>query len=46
MRVALHDLALDALSVVYPCTRRDGLADCVAAVPLAALVQCFMLCGT
>ena len=39
MRVALQDLALDALYVVYPGTRRYALADGVQAVPLSALVS-------
>jgi len=38
MRVALQDLALDALYVVYPGVRRYHLAERVEAVPLAALV--------
>jgi uncharacterized protein len=38
MRVALADLALDALYVVYPGTRRYQLADRVEAVPLNALL--------
>lgn len=39
MRIAMHDLALDALYVVYPGTRRYALAQGVEAVPLAALLQ-------
>ena len=38
MRIALADLSLDALYVVYPGTRRYRLADAVEAVPLAALL--------
>ena len=38
MRIALVDLALDALYVVYPGTRRYRLAERVEAVPLAALL--------
>lgn len=37
MHVALRDLALDALYVVYPGTRRYPLQDRVEAVPLSAL---------
>ena len=38
MRVAMRDLALDALYVVYPGTRRYVLTDHVEAVPLSALL--------
>ncbi len=38
MRIALTDLALQRLYVVYPGTRRYALADRVEAVPLAALL--------
>lgn len=38
MRIALTDLQLDALHVVYPGERRYPLADRVEAVPLSALV--------
>ena len=38
MRIALDDLALDALYVVYPGDRRYALAPRVQAVPLAALL--------
>ena len=38
MRMALQDLALDALYVVYPGDRRYTLAPSVEAVPLAALL--------
>ena len=38
MRIAMQDLALDALYVVYPGERRYGLADRVEAVPLSALL--------
>ena len=38
MRIAIMDLGLDALYVVYPGTRRYGLAQGEEAVPLAALL--------
>ncbi len=38
MRIALQDLALDALHVVYPGDRRYALAERVQAVPLSALL--------
>ncbi len=38
MRIALSDLALDALYVVYPGTRRYALAQNVEVVPLAAVL--------
>ena len=38
MRIAMHDLALDALYVVYPGDRRYSLAPRVQAVPLASLL--------
>ena len=38
MHVAMHDLQLDALYVVYPGTQRYRLSDAVEVVPLAALV--------
>lgn len=38
MRIALADLGLDALSVVYPGERRYPLADRIEAVPLSASV--------
>ena len=38
MQVALQELALDALYVVYPGSRRYSLADRVQAVPLSALL--------
>ena len=38
MRVAMADLALDALYAVYPGTRRYRLADRAEAVPLSALL--------
>ena len=38
MRVALQDLALDALYVVYPGPRRYSLAERVQALPLQALL--------
>ena len=37
MRIALQDLALDALYVVYPGDRRYALGPRVQAVPLAAV---------
>ncbi|MEO7336160.1 MAG: ATP-binding protein [Caldimonas sp.] len=39
MRIALQDLALDALYVVYPGDRRYMLAERVEAVPLAAIAS-------
>ena len=39
MRIALTDLKLDALHVVYPGTQRYPLADKVTAVPLAQIVH-------
>ena len=38
MRIAMQDLALDALYVVYPGDRRYALAERVQAVPLSALL--------
>ena len=38
MRIALHDLALDALYVVYPGERRYRLEERVEAVPLRAVL--------
>ena len=38
MRIAMTDLSLDALYVVYPGDRRYSLADRVEAVPLAAVL--------
>lgn len=38
MRIALQDLRLDALYVVYPGTRRYAVADGVEAVPLGAVL--------
>ena len=38
MRIALADLKLDSLHVVYPGTQRYPLADKVFAVPLAQMV--------
>lgn len=38
MRIAMQDLALQALFVVYPGTRRYQLADRIEAVPLEALL--------
>lgn len=38
MSIAMHDLRLDALYVVYPGARRYALATGVEAVPLAALL--------
>ncbi|MDE2059718.1 MAG: DUF4143 domain-containing protein, partial [candidate division NC10 bacterium] len=39
MRIALHDLQLDHLTVLYPGARRYALAERVDVVPLAALAQ-------
>jgi uncharacterized protein len=39
MKIAMQDLQLDALYVVYPGDRRYALADRMEAVPLAALVR-------
>jgi predicted AAA+ superfamily ATPase len=39
MRIALNDLSLDALYVVYPGARRYRLAQGVEAVPLACVVE-------
>jgi hypothetical protein len=38
MQIALHDLELDALYIVYPGERRYRLADRVEVVPLEALL--------
>lgn len=38
MRIAMRDLALEALYVAYPGTRRYALAAGMEAVPLGALV--------
>jgi hypothetical protein len=38
MRIALADLKLDELHVVYPGERRYPLADNVAVVPLAEFI--------
>ena len=38
MRIAIQDLALDALYVVYPGDRRYALAPRVEVVPLSAVV--------
>ena len=38
MRIAMGDLRLDALYVVYPGNRRYRLADRIEAVPLAEFV--------
>ncbi len=38
MQIALHDLQLDALYVVYPGEQRYRLTDRIEAVPLAALI--------
>ena len=45
MRIAMQDLGLDALYVVYPGTRRYALAQGVEAVPLAALVPACLPVG-
>lgn len=39
MRIALADLGLERIAVVYPGTRRYALADRVEAVPLATLAE-------
>lgn len=39
MRIALEDLGLERIAVVYPGTRRYALADRVEAVPLATLAR-------
>jgi hypothetical protein len=39
MRIALTDLDLDHLTVLYPGTRRFSLADRVSVVPLAAVAE-------
>lgn len=39
MQIALHDLQLDALYVVYPGSRRYRLAERIEAVPLEALLS-------
>jgi predicted AAA+ superfamily ATPase len=39
MRIALHDLRLDALVVLYPGTTSYPIADRVRAIPLAALAD-------
>ena len=39
MRIALRDLELDRIAVVYPGALRYALADRVEAVPLAAVVD-------
>lgn len=38
MRIALHDLQLDRLYVIYPGDRRYALGDRLEVVPLAALL--------
>jgi hypothetical protein len=38
MSIALHDLKLDALYVVYPGSRRYFLAEKIEAIPLAQFV--------
>jgi hypothetical protein len=38
MQIALHDLQLDALYVVYPGERRYRLSDRIEVVPLDALL--------
>ena len=37
MQIAMRDLKLDALYVVYPGTRRYAIADGIEAVPLSVL---------
>jgi len=39
MRIALEDLKLERIAVVYPGTRRYPLAERVEAVPLEALAD-------
>lgn len=39
IRIALEDLQLERVAVVYPGTRRYALADRVEAVPLSALAE-------
>lgn len=39
MRIALADLGLERIAVIYPGTRRYALADRVEAVPLATLAE-------
>ena len=39
MRIALHDLKLDALYVVYPGAHRYRLAEKIEAVPLWAVLR-------
>lgn len=39
MRIALEDLGLERIAVVYPGARRYPLADRVEAVPLDAVVH-------
>jgi hypothetical protein len=39
MRIAMHDLKLDALYVVYPGTHRFSLTGGLEAAPLWALLQ-------
>ena len=39
MKTALNDLGLDMLYVIYPGTRRYGIADLVEAIPLATLAN-------
>ena len=39
IRIALDDLGLERVAIVYPGTRRFALADRVEAVPLAALAE-------
>ena len=38
MRIAMHDLGLEQLYVVYPGARRYAFAERMEAVPLAALL--------
>jgi hypothetical protein len=39
MRLALEDLQLDQLAVIYPGNRRYSLAERVTAVPLEAIAE-------
>ena len=38
MQIAMHDLQLDRLCIVYPGERRYALTERIDAVPLAALI--------
>ena len=45
MHIALDDLGLERIAVIYPGTRRYALADRVEAVPIAALAEPGQLFG-